>query len=366
VRWWVLVLAAGCGFHHGASSGPDAPIELDSFDAGASYEKTITIHPTGAGSDVTDFPMLFVETMDTDLVAHAASDGSDIAFTDPAGNRLPAEIESYDSGTGAITAWVRVPAIAPATAVSIVMVYGTPQSTVDPTQVWTNGFYAVYHFSETAAGTVHDSTTGHRDGTMVQTPVPGVAGQIGRAIQIAHDRDYVTFGDIFDTPATASWTISMWTMAEVSNPPSTLYARILAREDYNANAGFTLEQHGTSGVANIIRVVGGTQHGGGDTVALPSTTFRYICFRYDGGQVDGFGDGAVNPGSADTSAMPVISKELSLGGDIYNFGPGDTYHGTIDELHLSMRPRPDAWIAVEFANQSDPTAFYTVGAQVVK
>ena len=37
--------------------------------------------------------------------------------------------------------------------------------------------------------------------------------------------------------------------------------------------------------------------------------------------------------------------------------------GTIDELRIASTARSAGWIATEFANQSSPATFYTVGAE---
>jgi hypothetical protein len=366
---FAVVCVAACSFGHGANNGdgavpsekaPDVPLVTPSF------VKAVSIHATGAGADVVDFPMLFEEAGDADLKAHAAIDGSDLVFTDTSGNRLPVELESYDPATGAITAWVRVPVISSGAAVTVDLGYGTPQQPIDATAVWSAGFAGVYHFSETAAGAVRDSSANHRDGTMMAMPTPGVDGQIGRAIQIAHNGDYVTLGDTMDFPNNTSWTVSFWTRAATSMPASSLYARIVARLDYNVSSGIVIMQHGTSGEAEVNRDIANTQLFASDVVALPTASFRYEVARYDGAQLTMFGDGMAYPGAADVRSMPVIHKELSIGCDIYGGTPGDTYLGVIDELRFSDRARPQAWIAVEYANQSAPAAFYDVGPEVAK
>ena len=45
------------------------------------------------------------------------------------------------------------------------------------------------------------------------------------------------------------------------------------------------------------------------------------------------------------------------------FGANLGLNGSVDEVRIATRIRSPAWIAAEFANQSDPASFYTVGPE---
>ncbi len=72
--------------------------------------------PLGIESDLvagplTDFPVL-VEVTDVDLAAGLQANAADLVFTDADGvTRLDHQVEAWDPLTGALTAWVRVPAL---------------------------------------------------------------------------------------------------------------------------------------------------------------------------------------------------------------------------------------------------------------
>ena len=73
------------------------------------FRKTITVDQTRVPSDQTDYPML-VSLTDSDLSAEARSDGRDIFFTEIDGiTKLDHELERYQSGSGTLVAWVRIP-----------------------------------------------------------------------------------------------------------------------------------------------------------------------------------------------------------------------------------------------------------------
>lgn len=45
------------------------------------------------------------------------------------------------------------------------------------------------------------------------------------------------------------------------------------------------------------------------------------------------------------------------------YGAKNGYEGTIDELRIATVARTSGWIATEYANQSSPATFYTVGPE---
>ena len=62
---------------------------------------------------------------DTGLAAHARDDGGDIYFTSSGGStKLSHEIEKFDSSTGNLVAWVKVPNLSSSTDTILYMYYG--------------------------------------------------------------------------------------------------------------------------------------------------------------------------------------------------------------------------------------------------
>ena len=110
------------------------------YNASWDYRKTVTIDNTkvsGSGSH-TNFPIL-VSITDTNLKDNAQSDGDDILFTSSDGHtKLSHEIESYNSSTGALVAWVKVPTLSTSADTVLYMYYGNSGATnqQDATGVW--------------------------------------------------------------------------------------------------------------------------------------------------------------------------------------------------------------------------------------
>ncbi|MGD0160758.1 MAG: DUF2341 domain-containing protein, partial [Candidatus Bathyarchaeia archaeon] len=74
------------------------------------YRKSITINHAMVSANLTNFPVL-ISITDSNLITHAQSNGNDIAFADGSGNKLNHEIEFFNSATGRLVAWVKVPSL---------------------------------------------------------------------------------------------------------------------------------------------------------------------------------------------------------------------------------------------------------------
>jgi len=105
------------------------------------YRKTIAIDPAQVTEDQTDFPVL-VDVVDSDLMGKAQLDGDDIVFVDENTVKLSHEIESYDSTTGHLTAWVSLPYISSSSFTTFFMYYGNPAAPnqEDSTAVWDTSY----------------------------------------------------------------------------------------------------------------------------------------------------------------------------------------------------------------------------------
>jgi len=114
------------------------------------YAKKITIESDNVDSNLTDFPLL-INFTDSDLSSNAFSDGLRITFTDDLDNELSHEIEQYTSGSGWITAWVKVPTISSSVDTEITMWYGNNTNLADQqsiTDTWRSEYKAVYHLHD--------------------------------------------------------------------------------------------------------------------------------------------------------------------------------------------------------------------------
>jgi len=139
----------------------------DWWNCSWSYCKRIAIDHTKVQSDQTDFPVLLYRSSDSDLATYAQSDGDDIAFVNEHNStQHEHEIEEYNSATGELVAWVKVPSLSSTEDTILYMYYGNPNcgSQQNITETWNSNYIMVQHLSE-SAGTIYDSTSYDNDGT---------------------------------------------------------------------------------------------------------------------------------------------------------------------------------------------------------
>jgi hypothetical protein len=237
VRWHgaiACVLASACSFdtstQASGSGGDDAgpggsdggiadtgPPAIDSSTADP--RKSITVAGGTTVQDLNNFPLYVSLSNDTDLRDDAQADGGDIFFEASNGAALDYEIETWDKGTGSLTAWVRVPSITMAAGVVIYLRYGNAAIATppNPAGVWANGFLTVWHMGDDpasgAASAIVDSL-GVRHGTADTSMTSGdvVAGALGNALDFDGGDDVV----LFDNPLLGSSSHTIGTPATTS------------------------------------------------------------------------------------------------------------------------------------------------------
>ncbi|MCX6667835.1 MAG: DUF2341 domain-containing protein [Euryarchaeota archaeon] len=137
------------------------------WDTDWDYRKMIIVDHAKIQADQVDFPVLIRRSSDADLADHAQSDGDDIVFaSDDNKVKFNYEIEEYNSVTGELTAWVKIPTISANKDTVLYMYYGNSgcSSQQNMLSTWDSNFRMVQHLNE-SAGTLYDSTSNGNDGT---------------------------------------------------------------------------------------------------------------------------------------------------------------------------------------------------------
>ncbi len=102
------------------------------------FRKPITVESDLVPTDVFDFALL-VQITEPRFQAAAQACACDLVFTGADGTtRLDHLIETYDSGTGALTAWVSIPVLSSSEDTKLFVYYGNPTATdqQDPAAVF--------------------------------------------------------------------------------------------------------------------------------------------------------------------------------------------------------------------------------------
>ncbi|MCP3854940.1 MAG: signal peptidase I [Actinomycetia bacterium] len=320
----------------------------------------LTIDSAAVASDLFDVPVL-VRFTEADLAAQAQADGSDLRFTAADGTTgLSHEIEAFDSGTGTLTAWVRVPAVSAALDTTIHLYYGAGDAPDQSStgQVWA-GELAAWHLAADPTGdapTLDDSGPSQHDGLALADAVLS-ATPSGPAVALDGTTDRLEAAP-FDLPD-GPLTVSAWFQAT-----SPLVEPVLvAQGDPTTTGVFELGIDNTttpgSPTARFRLRAGGTTYELSGGVIVPAT-WQLLTATWDGATIELFVDG-VSVGSgpasgttADGSAMPVV-----LGGDPAG---ARTLKGYLGEVRLSSRVWSGSEISLAAAYHQSPGATVSAAA----
>ena len=330
---------------------------LSWYNSGWGYRIAITINHATVAGPLTNFPVLIVLTSSS-LSQFAQTSGNDILFTAGDGtNQLAHEIESYTSASGALVAWVNVPLLSSTADTNIYLYYGNPAAANQQNAggVWDANFQGVWHLNNSFA----DSTANNRAGTNTGT-VNG-AGEIsnGRVFAPATNvANYITVSGLMGSPANV--TLSAWVNLNSSLAPGTSYGE----EIMTLGDCVFLRQVATNGVAGWF-YNGSVWTNVQTSFNLLAAGWHHVAFAFDNVNhvqkvyVDGTPAASANYttsiGYAGHGANTILG-EHGNGQTYYN------YNGTMDEVRVSSAARSANWIATEYANQSSPAAFCSLGS----
>ena len=333
------------------------------------YRNKITIdHTKVPNTNQSYFPVL-ISTTDVDWKVVASgghvgqSDGGDIVFTSSDGlTKLDHEIEKYTSTTGEVIAWVEVPTLTTATDTDIYMYYGNAGSS-DQWNIngtWNSGgsnyFKGVWHLPDGTTLTANDSTVNAQNGTI--TGPTATAGKVDGSASFSGSNQYVQVAGLIGSLSTV--TVSAWvnlTAKDTSGAEVVSIADAVAiRLDTSSPNKISFFYH-QSGAWNQILYTQ-TMAGAGwkylTYVVSPSTSSQ---IAYINGVSVGTGSDpdAINYTGVGTNTF--IGKHGN-GSGAYDF------NGIIDEVRISNVTRSADWIATEYNNQSSPSTFYSVAAEI--
>ncbi len=329
------------------------------------YRLPIVIQGSQVPAAQTDFPVLiFIDMADFtgNLAGKARSDGFDIRFTDTDGfTLLDHELQDYSEANDELVAWVKVDLTGADQ--TIYAYYGEPSASTDPstTDVWSNGFRAVWHLEEDPNG---DPTDGMIDDTGFgnhgtpngsMTTADLVAGQIGNGLDLDGSNDYINVVNSSSLQITdASVTVSAW----VNFNGGLAQDEGIILKGANNDESFLLGTN-DNGATEQLRLRINDSGNSSQAGSLPNTnTWHYIVGVYDGSNRIGYIDGTP---AVFTTAMTANIEHDPLD-PIYLGRRADArfYEGLFDELRISDTPRSANWVDTEYNNQNTPTTFISL------
>ena len=256
------------------------------------------------------------------------------------------EIETYNNATGEVVFWVKT--TLSHTVNTVIYLFYTNASVTTfqstATSVWDANFKGVWHYRDRAANTtISDSTSNGNNLTNNYNTSSGGVGKIGPG-------GFGNWLSIRANPAnTSANTLSFWyQVGQIS------YQRGVA------SIGDTDTDGGTSEM--IQNNVGTLRHyasgpGYADLGSLTiGTWYHVVIVRVASGDQLGYFNGQY-----------ISTPGAWAAGNKTNLYIGAGYPSAavpaMDEVRMSDSARSADWVATEYANQNDPSTFYTVGAQ---
>ena len=332
----------------------------------ADYAKEFNVKFAGyAGTTtLTNFPALIRLSQARNAFDYAKckkANGDDVRFFDANGNLLPCEVDTWNPD-GESLIWVSVPELTKDTVITVR--YGNANApAVISTDVWTNGYVAVWHMSA-AEGTFTqtDSTTtgkniapnaSYRAGILC-----GVEGTVGKAAELG--RDGATTGAFYVSDSDGSldgfpaMTLEMWTyQTAYASYDTFLFNKLVPSPQVDAYKFY--QRKDTSGrvAAYFYKTDGGNgdiwQGNTYDGAQLNEWTHQVARWSGATGRRSGFINGvrvynATADGAKGTGKHAGTGSSLYIGNRLADQWGKSAFPGKIDEVRISSVARSDDWV----------------------
>ncbi len=360
---------------------------------GWSYNRTVTINPTGTTTAVTNFPVLVRlngkianggNSSDSLVFATAQSTGYDIRFSQTGyTDSVPFEIERYDPVNLYAEFWVLLPSVAAAGTPTTFKMYfgnaGVSGSPSNPAAIWTNanGFGLVYHMNyatdSSATDVGHSGLTGTLNGTITEN-----AGTTSSAIGYGETFDGATGYYAGPTASTSppnfqyQWTVSGWFYLNGSGNigGGVLYKGALgAFHNYSTVIWFgnaTAASDAVTGAGShpCAMFNSGVNPNGNllTTDTLTWNAWHHVVWQYQGTGSASTSENIYVDGSPQSlSSATIASANADYAATNFYVGVGSSrqtypyYNGAMDELRIDSTYRSADWISLCFQTQMPPS-----------
>jgi len=325
------------------------------------YRKVIGIDSTKVVADLTDFPVL-IDLVDLDLTK-AQTDGDDFAFADVSGSKLDHEIESYDSSTGHLLAWVRVPLLSSVSDTVLYLYYGNAgaSSQQNPVGVWDSYYMMVQHLDETT-GTQYDSTIYNNDGTPTNGVIQGTPGKIDGADEFDGSDDYLeVLPSATLSGYSTAFTAETWVKLDASRRQAILNKYMTSGNQRS----WYLDYDGSRGLGLFVSQNGISYQYAYAAYSLTTGTWYHVTAIWESGLIPKFYVNGIqipttfSVGTA-ASIYNNILTPLYIG---RSYNTVRNLDGMMDEVRISNVARSDEWLATQNSNQENPDTFYSIGSE---
>lgn len=352
----LILIATSLVVYNIDSEGQKGKVAASWYNYDWDFRKTITVDHTKVDADLTDFPMLVNLPTDADLAANAQDDGDDILFIDENGDKLSHEIESFDSATGELVAWVKTDLSSSSD--TIIYIYygnGSADNQQNITDVWV-GYSGVWHLNES---NFLDSTANNNDSSYHGTVTVTDSGKIGPAADFdAQSTSHIRFDDDPTLDATDKLTFSFWINTDAAGTYDGFMTKAV---DNVCGNGFSYGIWKGNYTTRIRYTTTGTAL---NPLVEPyvhtDSVWLYYVANFDNATKKFYINDEIK-GSWDTGTNLVPgSGKLALG---MIYPCADRINGQMDEVRLSLDVKSESWNTTEYNNMSAPQSFISISVE---
>jgi biopolymer transport protein ExbB len=309
-------------------------------------------------SDLDDFSIL-VDITDPTLKGLQA-DGGDIVFTSATDSLLYHDIDTVDTSTGRVIAWVRR-YVSTSADTPIYMYYGNADmdNGFSANITWDTPYAGVWHF--TGSDTTPDDSSGNsRSLSANGDPTENVTGKIGAGISVTRNSSWliIPWGVTNGTTNIDTTSITMCCWFNLSTDTAGdahvfAHGNTGATPNVSENRYYLRARQGTTNDPFSSRVANGDS--GGVSTSTTGTWYRG-CISSDSAAntyIARVNTTSIANGIAFGSTPLAVAGDFLLG-TAYNV-PAEGMTGTIDEAYIYTGTRTADWLDTEYNNQNAPT-----------
>lgn len=331
-------------------------VEAASYSDFANY-KELTIESDYIDTGLTNFPLLVHD--DTGDLSGILSNGSDIAFFNASkATQYNHEVESYNSNTGELVAWVNVTTVSDGVDTVFYMYYddsdgGYPVGH-NPTSVWDINYTAVFHLTD-----LNDSTS---NGWLLinnGTAVTSSSGKIAGCYDFEADNTAYLYNDTLLNGSYSSLNLECWVKHESGTDNEYIVKYNILNDDrlfFRRSASqFSMFLEAD---ASGNKVVTGS--------VLNNNLWYYVSGSYQSGLAL-----RLNLNGTETVTLGDVQSNTMQAGDHIEFLIGifnstnylNPMDGLIDEVRISNIVRSNATLKASYHSMNETTGFLTIGTQ---
>lgn len=330
----------------------------------------ISLNTTATGADVADsvagFPLLVRLDSSNFPFAGADGNGRDIRFLDGQGNRLPFEIERWDSLGRKAEIWVRLETVHGNSASQLITMYwGNPAAEAfasGAADVFprTEGYRGVWHLSENPASAdngYRDASANANHGVGYNLPAarsgltgPGLTFNGASSVKVAADSSLHTDAGV---------SIELWANFAGLGSFRRLVSKAFSSGKYPWTE-YDIESDSTG--RRIAFVVGlrDSMYGVKSVREIRTGEWIHVTGSFDGTELRVYINGVLEGAVERKGAIADHGRGLVFGK--YEHDEASNFNGSLDEIRITGKPRSAAWIRLSYENQKPGSGMLTFSA----